>query len=234
LTSGVSEHAIVTRGRQKYLVVTPDDPGDGHAPVLLALHGMGMSASSLLRRLQLLDVTRMRLVLPDGPHRHEIRRQDQIKTGHSWYIYNGDQELFREELERSEAGLLEILAAVDRQHPVDWSRSAVLGFSQGGYLAGFLGSRHPELLAGVIIASARLKHEFLVEEITSGELPSFLFVYSPTDGAIPFDRLEVGIAKLEKTAAEIEVRHHDDGHRLSETAIAIIATWLKEKGFDDR
>lgn len=226
------KHSIDIRRLQNYLVFPPAKPTQGPAPVLLALHGMSMSGASLLRKLQPLEVPSMRLVLPDGPHRHEIRRPDRIRTGHSWYIYNGDQEQFREELECSEGDLLRIIEEVDREYAVDWKRSVVLGFSQGGYLAGFLASRNPERFAGAIIASARLKHEFLVDQISRGELPSYLFVYSQADKHLPSNSLEDGISQLRNVSSDVQVKLHEDGHRLSESALGHIAEWLREKGFD--
>ena len=168
----IEEHSHPFQLSTRYLVGELPEPGP--APLLVALHGQGMSADRFLRILLPLDKGPLRLVIPEGMYPYEIRREDRIVIGYSWYLYRGDQAEFRAHLARSEEHLRSLLDEIEARHPVDRKRSVLLGFSQGGYLAGFVGLRHRDRFGGLVIASARLKHEFLEKELQAGDLPRTL------------------------------------------------------------
>ncbi len=222
------------RRQVRYLLDPAPVSGDSPPPLLIALHGQGMSGESFRRVLRHLPATPHSRLFPDGPYVFERREADGIRAGHGWYIYLGDQVAFREELERSEAHILELLDRVEAEHgPVDRARSVLLGFSQGGYLAGFVGARHPERFGGVVISSARLKHKFLADELTRVELPRFLILHSPDDPATPFARAEESRDRLLAAGADVTLVPHPGGHRLPATALEALARWLEEKGLGE-
>ena len=161
------------------------------APLITALHGQGMDAALFRRVTRHLRAPSHARLFPEGPYVFEKRSPEGITAGHGWYIYLGDSDDFRRELERTEAHLLAVLNACERDHgTTDRARSVLLGFSQGGYLAGYVGLRHPERFGGVVISAARLKHEFLTEELAGGRLPAVLLLHSPDDPATAFARAE--------------------------------------------
>lgn len=203
-------------------------PAEGW-PLVVALHGMGMSGAGFLRVLRHLPGPRA-ILAPDGPFPFEQRDGASMRVGHAWYIYRGDQAEFRAHLVRSEAHVLELLARVQRLHPIDARRVVLLGFSQGGYLAGFTGLRHPERFPGLVIASSRLKHEFLEGELARGGLPHTLFLHGRDDAAIPWQRAQEGVDRLLAQGGSAELALHDEGHRLPRTALETLAAWLERKG----
>lgn len=217
----------------RYRVITPDDDRSTPRPVLLALHGMGMDAPGFQRILRHLETKEMILVVPDGPYPYEIRREGKITIGHAWYLYRGDQEEFYEHLETSERHVLHLLDRIEAQRPIDRGRSVVLGFSQGGYLAGFMALRHPERFGGLVIASSRLKWEFVRHELEEGPIPPTLFLHSKQDNSIPWDRVEEGQRRLEAAGGRAVVYLHDEGHRLPPDAVVRLGEWLGEHGFDE-
>lgn len=197
--------------------------------LLVALHGMGMSASSFARVLRHLpDDPERATLIPEGPYPFERRTPDEIKVGHSWYIYRGDQDEFRAHLERSEAHLnrvLEHVAAAGHSVPQD---RTLLGFSQGGYLAGFAALRDPARYPRLVIASARLKHEFLTTELASRNLPPTLFIHSAADTATPVERAREGAQLLRDHGASAELMLHDAGHRLPPEGLERLHEWWQE------
>ena len=184
------------------------------------------------RVLRHLEIPRMVLVVPEGVYPFEIRRET-IEIGYAWYLYRGDQAEFREHLLRSESYLLRLLDQVAEDHPIDPRRSVLLGFSQGGYLAGFMALRHPERFGGLVLASSRLKHEFLEKELQSGDLPHTLFLHSEEDPALPWPRVKEGAALLENAGGDVETYLHNQGHRLPPDALEFMTGWLRRKGFHD-
>lgn len=200
-------------------------------PLLVALHGQGMTAGSFRRVLRHRPPTGHRLLVPEGPYVFERREADGIRPGHGWYIYLGDQEAFRVEMERAEAHLLAVLDRVEAEHgPVDRARSVVLGFSQGGYLAGFVGLRNPARFGGVVVCAARVKHEFLVDELAGGSLPPVLHLHSPDDPLTPIDLARASRDRLAAAGVDVELREHAGGHRLPPEGLAALGDWLAAKG----
>src|SRR5258706_5164478 len=63
------------------------------APLVLALHGMGMDEDSFALLLQKLFVLPCRFLLPRGPYPVEVRGEER-RIGAAWYAYDGNQEKF--------------------------------------------------------------------------------------------------------------------------------------------
>ena len=196
------------------------------APVVVALHGHGMSAERFERVLRYLSPEQVTLITLQGPYPFELRKQGEIRIGHGWYLYHGDQAAFRRSLEQSEAFVLETLETIRAKHSITDRPLAVLGFSQGGYLAGFLALRNPNLFSELAIASARLKSEFLEEELTRTPLPRTLFLHSEEDAAVRWEAAEPHADRLRAAGGEVDLFFHDAGHRLPPEAVRYFEEWL--------
>ena len=216
----------------RYWVQLPDQEPEHPVPLLVALHGKGMSAEQFLRLLRHLPERPRILLVPEGPYPFEKRHEQGIDIGYGWYIYRGDQDEFRDHLLRSEQHLLAVLDEVTERFPIDTGRVTLLGYSQGGYLGGFVALRHKQRFAGLVLASTRLKHEFLGEEIATGQLPATLFVHSANDPSVDWTRASHGRDLMKTAGANTEVYLHDSGHRLPAEAVEMIGDWLGRKGLD--
>ena len=228
----IQEHHSSFTRITRYLVCPPREQLEKPLPVLLALHGQGMSAEKFLRILLPLETVEMIVVIPEGIYPFEIRKEHALHIGYGWYLYRGDQDQFHEHLLTSEGYLLELLDQVAKLYPVERQRSVILGYSQGGYLAGFMALRQRQRFNGLIIASARLKHEFLHNELAAGDLPDTLFLHSEQDLATPWPRAEEGMQLLQQAGAQVDRFLHSAGHRLPEDALQFAEQWLQRKGFD--
>lgn len=220
----------------RYLVRPP--PANGGRTLLLALHGQGLGAKSFRHILRHLPPSRSTLLIPEGPYPFEIRRPPELRVGHSWYTYTGDQPGFREALVAVEEHLLALIDALPASTGVPRpERVVILGFSQGGYLAGFMALRHRPLCAGLVLASARLKTEFLSRELDaeldSSPLPPTLALHAQNDSALPWERAREYLRPLQERGADVEVFLHDQGHRLPAAAVERVGDWLARKSLDD-
>jgi len=224
----IEERSRVFRSEIRWLWSQGDHPP---RCCIIALHGLGQDGSRILNKLQPLVEQGATIVAPDGPHRHEVRRPDSIRKGHAWYLFTGDQELFKSSMLEAEADLLHIVDTVQEESGILPNRTILLGFSQGGYLAGFVASRHPDRFAGCVIASARLKHEFIVEELSRGELPEFLFLHDKKDPLTAADPVRNSLQQVEDAGGSAKLQWHDDGHRLGSGSIDHLQRWLKDCRF---
>ena len=97
-------------------------------------------------------------------------------------------------------------------------------------MAGFCALRHPDRFAGLVIASSRLKHEFLEEELRSGNLPATLFLHSEADASTPLSRTKEGMELLQRSGGNAELFEHDAGHRLPPEALRFLDDWQQRQG----
>ncbi len=149
----------------------------GHDPsvparVLIALHGFGDRADGTpmqwRRYAAKLDVA---LVLPQG-----VRR---VGSGYSWHS-----------VDEAEAVLGLTIDWLEQRASVDRDRIAVAGFSQGGFMAMALGSRHPDLFAGVIPVAGGFIPDIDAPPAASGsKVPRYYFMVGSEDEAAPQCRL---------------------------------------------
>jgi phospholipase/carboxylesterase len=199
------------------------------APLIFALHGMGMDEDSFAELLRGLFLLPLRVLVPRAPYPVEVRREGRI--GASWYAYDGDQERFRRELLRSEATLLALLGDVERAQGLRPRARYLLGFSQGGYCGAYAAIRHPEIFRGMIICGARVKTEFLEEETRNAAARGFraLLCHGRRDESVPFEAAERGRAALASAGVDVELVPLEAGHSLGRAAIEAISRWLERQ-----
>jgi predicted esterase len=137
---------------------------DADGSLVLALHGMGMSPRSFTRDVLPAVPERSTVLLPRGPLPFEQREPTGIKQGNAWYIYTGDGPALLDSLGRAENWLLYVLDAALGRGGLDRERVSLVGFSQGGYMAGWLGVRHPGRFDRLVVAGGRIKDESLSPE----------------------------------------------------------------------
>jgi phospholipase/carboxylesterase len=199
---------------------------DPTAPLVLTLHGQGMSEDIFAILVQKLFALPCRFLLPRAPWPFEPGRERRI--GWSWYPYDGDQGRFLRDLARTEAMLLGLLQHVETTQGLRPRTRIVLGFSQGGYCAGVLALRHPEFFGGLVVAGARVKSEVLGEEIPAAAARGFrvLLCHGRRDPYVPLGAAASSRDALAAGGVPVELHEFDSGHSLGRAQVATIAAWL--------
>lgn len=191
----------------------PDgDPPAGGWPVLVALHGFGDDGPGLAERLGGLSDAPYARLWPDGPFPVEMREDDIRRIGRAWYQYDGDQERFRAALDRCAAFVLEVVDRVAAGHPIDAARAAVLGYSMGGYVAGWTGFHDRERWRGVVSLASRIKAEAI--DLTGAAGQRVLVFHGAQDRFISAARAEESADLLRSGGAEVTFETWDGGHGL--------------------
>jgi predicted esterase len=202
---------------------------DPEAPLVLCLHGMGMDEDSFAPLLQRLHDRPWAFLTPRGPYPVEVRREGRI--GASWYAYDGDQERFRAELLRTEAIVLDLLRAVEGAQGLRPRARALMGFSQGGYCGSWIALRNPDLFSGLIVSGARVKTEFLRDEIRAAAPGGFraLLLHGSRDASVLPEAAERSRAELEAGGVTAELRSFDAGHSLGRDQATAMGEWLERR-----
>ena len=200
---------------------THDVSNDLHVPeapdgsLLVALHGMGDSAARFAEDALPLVPPGTSLLLPQAPYPYEIRsRTSPPRQGNAWYVYTGESESFLRSMERTESWLLGVIDAEVARAGLDPRRVALLGFSQGGYLAGFTAIRHPERFRALVVAAGRIKDEALADAAPRAAAAGLrvLDVHGEQDEAVKPEPCRASAERLTALGVAVDFRTYPAGH----------------------
>lgn len=199
------------------------------APLVVALHGMGQDPEFLKRDLAPLLNKPWVWLFPRGPYPMEVRGKT-MRIGYAWYMFDGDQPKLRASMEQTTRHLTTVLDDAWNGGGIDLSRAAVVGFSQGGYMAGVLGTWNWRRFKGACSISGRLKHEFMGEIAPKaarrvrlaqihGALDESVKAEAARDAVQQCARLGFGAEYFEDTHA---------GHEISPRMVQWLGAWLEK------
>ncbi len=168
--------------------------------------------------------------MPSGPIPRDRSRDRRL--GDSWYLYDGDTEAFRVSLLRAEEHLLGLLTRLRPAAPPegcrapDFDRVAVLGFSQGAYLAGMAAVRHPEVFRAAVLVAGRLKHEALGEEFPRAPGLRILGLHGRGDRSVLPGPSRSSMQAARAAGLRAEFRELDGGHAFTPPMRRAAREWL--------
>lgn len=141
------------------LRVPPGYKASRAAPLVICLHGMGQNEDLIRRAMAPLLDEPWFFCFPRGCLPYEIRKPERRRIGYAWYVFDGNQEALRESMELGCRYVLEVQDVIRTEYAI--SRTAVVGFSQGGYLAGVVAAQNPLRFGAAACIAGRLKWEFM-------------------------------------------------------------------------
>lgn len=207
------------------------NPCAADGSVVIALHGMGHSAASFAKDVAPLLPPGATGILPQGPYPYEVRGSGGIRQGNAWYVYTGESEGFLASMARTEAWLLALAAAEIARLGLDPRRVALLGFSQGGYLAGFVGVRNPSRFRALVVAGGRIKDEVLEDAARSAGDLSVLHVHGEQDESVKPGPSRASAEHLASWGVPAEYRGYPCGHAVlrDEHCRGDVRAWLASR-----
>lgn len=206
-----------------YTLVQPAsfDPAKPCA-LVIALHGMGQSPAHMQRAVEPLLDQPWIWVFPRGPWPYEIRKPEKTIIGHAWYMFDGDQQRLRASMDIAGAHLCGLHDELRAR--LNIGRSAIIGFSQGGYLAGYVGPQNPQRFAGAACVAGRIKHEFHAQATPV----ALAQIHGGHDPAV---KAQAAREAAEKSRAlGFDVTYFEDpqaGHEISPAMYEALREWLR-------
>jgi predicted esterase len=199
------------------------------APLVVALHGMGQEQETLKRNLAPLLEKPWVWLFPRGPYPMEVRGRT-MRIGYAWYMFDGDQPRLRASMEQTSRHLLGVLDTVWNAGGIDLSRAAVIGFSQGGYMAGVLGAWNWRRFRGACSIAGRLKHEFMAEVATqAAKRVRLAQAHGALDASVKADAAREAVAQCAKLGFMAE--YFEDalaGHEITPRMVQWVGEWLEK------
>lgn len=104
---------------------------------------------------------------------------------------------------------------------------ALVGFSQGCFVAAHFVAEHPEQVAAVVCLSGALAHPLELPPVTAK--PPVLLVHGTDDQIVPIAMARDAAAQLEKLGLPCEFQQHAEGHTIPDAEAARVREWLERK-----
>ena len=169
------------------LTVLPEKAGgDGPRPLIIALHGFGDTAANYPRAWgPAAEDFGAILVVPNGPR--------PVGNGRGWGS-----------VDEADAVVEAALDYARETFEVDWDRVVLTGFSQGGFMAMALGTRHPDLFVGVIPMAGGYIPEIDAPTPADDGDPRYYFIVGSRDRAM--DQVRLAASDFKAAGYEVDLR----------------------------
>jgi predicted esterase len=173
------------------------------APLIVALHGYGATASPIAEAFRQAAAEHGAVVIAP-------RAQDKVRNaGYQWG-----------EIDEAEFLVLRAIDHVESRHAIDNRRIVLTGFSQGAYVAGAVGLRHPKRFVGVVaICGSFMPDVPDTPPEAADAMPRFFFMAGDRDAAT--QNMQRAADALAERGAKVKlVIHQNTGHQLPADADA--------------
>ena len=203
----------------------PEGPAEG---VVLWLHGLGASGHDFEDIVPLLRRPRARFVFPHAPRRPVTINLGLIMPAWFDILSLGNRALEDERGIRSSAALIEALLTREERRGVPPSRIVLAGFSQGGALALFVGTRYAKPLLGLMVFSG---YELLAATRETEASPAnhrtpLLFCHGTEDPLVPIQGGRQAFESHATPGRDAEWHEYPMAHQMCMAEIERIRDWL--------
>jgi predicted esterase len=203
----------------------------GEKPILVYLHGRGQNLETFEKAMApFLKFNAYHLYI-QGPYADTQMTAHREKWGYMWYLYNGKQGSFIKSLEYTAEFIQEIIDHV-RQF-IKVNRLCIIGYSMGGYQAGYFGMTRWKHTNDMIVMGGRIKTEVLTQtRINSMKHQQILAIHGAKDDVVLPEPQNEAINFLKAKGINAELRLINEAHRLNSKYIRTATDWLLEKGYE--
>ncbi|MCW9707419.1 alpha/beta hydrolase [Fodinibius salsisoli] len=204
---------------------------DGHKPLMVYLHGFSQNISIFQKQVSsLLSLEAYHLFVQAPYPVYDRSREKKVDDwGRAWYLYDGNQSQFVHSLERSSVFLQHILDTVLQQ--VTPSRTAVVGYSMGGYLAGYFGLSRYQYLEDLVVIGSRIKTEVFEDPEGAYDHLNVLALHGSKDRSVKSAPQKKSCGMLSKWGANVTFRELEAAHRLSDSYLTEAKDWFIGLGY---
>ncbi len=197
------------------------------------LHGLGASGDDFADVPPLLQLPQVRFVFPHAPRKPVTINMGLIMP--AWYdilALGGSSRGAEDERGiRQSAALIEALILREEERGVPASRVVLGGFSQGGALALYVGTRYATTLAGLMVLSAYelLPETRQAEATEANRLTPLLCCHGDQDPMVPWQGGRAAYETYSKDGRTAEWHSFPMAHQVCLEEIEVIRDWLRAR-----
>jgi len=203
-------------------------------PLIIYLHGYGENLKKCRKIFSdCLDFTAYHLFIEAPYPLYDKTGEKRVEDwGRSWYLFDGRQTQFLKSMELASEFIQEI---VDRlAELISCNRTCMVGYSMGGYLAGFFALTRTRHIQDLVVIGCRIKTEILDREATDWDQFKnlrILAVHGKNDSAVLPEPQMKEIEFLKSKNIDASFKMTNNHHKMDQHSIQEIKKWLSEKGY---
>jgi len=200
-------------------------------PLLVYFHGFGENIKEFEKKCETFVTIDAYHLYIEGPYPIYDRKKSKNVSdwGRAWYLYDGNRGQFIKSLEITSEFIQEIIDRLLKS--IQPSRIGVVGYSMGGYLAGYFALTRWKHVNELIVCGARIKTEILNKNWSTIEHLQILALHGKKDDKVDYKSQQKEIEKLKKSGVRAELVLLDENHDFSAVYINEIYDWLKKVGY---
>lgn len=228
---------VLSTGKISFKIEVPykliETGEEGEKPLIVYLHGYNQNIKYFRKKVSELTSLRAYHLFIQGPYPiyDEERKKKVPEWGRAWYLYDGDQQQFVKSLELVSEFIQEVIDTI--LNHIDANRLAVIGYSMGGYLAGYFALSRWKHVNDLVVIGGRIKTEVFEQRNGSYEHMNVLALHGTKDDSVKSDPQRKSAKELEEMGAKVTFRELEESHSLNSTYISETKEWLKTLGYQD-
>lgn len=200
-------------------------------PLIVYLHGFNQNIEQFQNLTEyLLSLEAYHLFL-QGPYPiYDRRREKKVENwGYSWYLYDGQQDQFIKSLELTSEYIQKVIDNILKHISV--SRIAFLGYSMGGYQAGYFALSRWKHVNELVVIGGRIKTEVFEDRKGSYDHMNILALHGSKDDNVESRPQEKSCEQLAKWGADITFKELEESHSLSSLFLNETKSWFLSQGY---
>jgi len=203
----------------------------GQKPLIVYLHGKSQNIPIFERQVKSLMKLNAFHLFIQGPYADFENTKMRERWGYNWYLYNGRQGSFIKSMEYTAEFIQEIIDHVIQF--IDVERLCVLGYSMGGYMAGYFGTSRWKHTNEIIVIGGRIKTELLTHKWKNISHQRVLAIHGKHDTWVSPDAQKSEIDKMIQKKIQAEFISVNEGHSLKSTHLKVAYSWLRNIGYKE-
>ncbi|GAA5521191.1 hypothetical protein LQ318_05565 [Aliifodinibius salicampi] len=195
--------------------------------LFIYLHGFRQNMNIFRSYMEpLLDLEGYHLFI-QGPYPiYDRDRNKRIEEwGRAWYLYDGNQDSFHKSLEHTSAFLDQL---IDKRiaNESKFSSMTIIGYSMGGYLAGYYTLSRAPRVDNLVVIGSRIKTEYFKDKQHNYTELEVLAIHGKDDRSVEGAPQKRSCNQLAKWGANVTYKELNGGHKLQEKYLNEIRKWL--------
>lgn len=200
-------------------------------PLIVYLHGAGQNMAGFEEKMATFQSLEAYHLFIQGPYAHVNKPEKRGKWGYSWYLYNGKQGSFVKSLEYTSEFIQGLIDSL-REH-LDINRLCIIGYSMGGYQAGYFAFSRWKHVNDVINLAGRYKTEsFSASQLERCAHMNIIAVHGQNDAIVDIAGQEEAVAHLQKCGLSAQLFPVAGGHRIGSKMTAKAVELLSQIGYE--
>jgi predicted esterase len=199
-------------------------------PLIIYLHGHSQNIEMFQKEMEFLQHVEAYHLFIQGPYADLGNVKKRGKWGFSWYLYNGKQGSFVKSLEYTAEFIQGIIDNIVSHIKV--TRVCMIGYSMGGYQAGYFALSRWKHVNDLIVIGARIKTEiFSQKKLIKASHMNILAIHGKKDEYVSYSGQKKEIDLLAKSGFNAKIFPVETGHRLNKLKKDKILEYVLSLGY---